>query len=57
MLGHENLETTVIYTYVAIEKLKAIHAATHPAFLDRTPGADARRALRDMLGDDTFDHG
>ncbi len=31
MLGHENLSTTQIYTQVSIEKLKQIHAATHPA--------------------------
>ena len=31
MLGHASLETTQIYTHVSIEKLKAVHAATHPA--------------------------
>jgi integrase/recombinase XerD len=31
MLGHENLETTQIYTHVSIVKLKEIHTATHPA--------------------------
>lgn len=31
MLGHENLGTTQIYTHVAIGKLQAVHAATHPA--------------------------
>lgn len=30
MLGHANLETTQIYTRVSIQKLKAIHDATHP---------------------------
>ena len=30
MLGHANLETTQIYTHVSIQKLKAIHDATHP---------------------------
>lgn len=34
MLGHADLNTTQIYTQVSIEKLKAIHRATHPA--DRT---------------------
>jgi len=30
MLGHANLQTTQIYTHVSIQKLKAIHDATHP---------------------------
>ena len=33
MLGHEDLKTTAIYTYVSIRQLKLIHAATHPARL------------------------
>ncbi len=37
MLGHANLATTEIYTHVSIDKLKAIHAATHPARLARQP--------------------
>lgn len=39
MLGHANLSTTQIYTHVSIEKLKEIHAATHPAKLTRTRDA------------------
>lgn len=31
MLGHGDLSTTEIYTQVSIEKLREIHAATHPA--------------------------
>lgn len=31
MLGHEDLNTTEIYTQVSIDKLKDIHTATHPA--------------------------
>lgn len=31
MLGHARLDTTRIYTHVAIRKLKQIHEATHPA--------------------------
>jgi integrase/recombinase XerD len=31
MLGHAKLETTSIYTYVSIRKLKEIHELTHPA--------------------------
>ena len=37
MLGHAQLNTTEIYTHVAIEKLQAIHEATHPARLTRKP--------------------
>jgi integrase/recombinase XerD len=40
LLGHTKLETTQIYTHVSIEKLKEIHAATHPARLERTPDDD-----------------
>lgn len=31
MLGHTNIETTKVYTRVAINQLKAIHTAVHPA--------------------------
>jgi integrase/recombinase XerD len=40
MLGHANLETTQIYTQVSMTKLKEIHAATHPARLERRQKAD-----------------
>jgi integrase/recombinase XerD len=30
MLGHARLDTTQVYTRVSIQKLKAIHDATHP---------------------------
>lgn len=35
ILGHSNLSTTEIYTQVSIRKLKAVHALTHPAKLER----------------------
>ncbi len=40
MLGHSELSTTQIYTQVAIGKLKAVHALTHPARLRRLQGAN-----------------
>lgn len=43
MLGHENLDTTQIYTHVSIGKLQAVHAATHPA-------AKLQRRVRDEDG-------
>jgi len=66
MLGHANLETTQIYTQVSMTKLKEIHAATHPARLERRQGPQADRegqslteeaqtlleAIGDAAGDD-----
>jgi len=31
ILGHESIETTKVYTHVAIGKLREVHAKTHPA--------------------------
>jgi integrase/recombinase XerD len=39
MLGHAELSTTQIYTHVAIGQLKAVHALTHPARMQRRQGA------------------
>ncbi|HTR71256.1 MAG TPA: tyrosine-type recombinase/integrase [Mycobacteriales bacterium] len=39
MLGHAKLETTQIYARVSIAKLRAVHAATHPAG-DGAPSTD-----------------
>jgi integrase/recombinase XerD len=33
MLGHAQLSTTEVYAHVSIERLKAVHAKTHPAHL------------------------
>lgn len=41
MLGHAKLETTALYTRVSIAKLRAVHAATHPAGNDLA-GAEVR---------------
>lgn len=53
ILGHSELSTTQIYTHVAIGKLKAVHALTHPARMERAGGgrADGRdaRMLFDAL--------
>lgn len=45
LLGHSNLTTTEIYTHVSIDKLKAIHAATHPAKLRRVGRDDEEPSL------------
>jgi phosphopantothenoylcysteine synthetase/decarboxylase len=37
MLGHASLETTALYTHVAIRTLKEVHERTHP-------GANLRKA-------------
>lgn len=34
MLGHQQLNTTQVYTRVAIRKLKEVHANTHPLGID-----------------------
>jgi len=38
-LGHEHLNTTQIYTHVSLERLKDVHARTHPA-RPRTDGPE-----------------
>jgi integrase/recombinase XerD len=45
ILGHADLATTQIYTQVSLDKLKEIHAATHPAKLTRSH-ADAGEAFK-----------
>ena len=44
MLGHAKLETTAIYTRVSIAKLRAVHAATHPAGGSQPPRRTRRLA-------------
>ena len=41
MLGHSQLSTTEIYTHVSIEKLREIHAATHPAKIEKQESSDS----------------
>jgi integrase/recombinase XerD len=41
MLGHANIETTEISTHVSIDKLIAVHRATHPSRLQRHTGDEA----------------
>jgi integrase/recombinase XerD len=42
MLGHASVATTQIYTQVSLQKLKAVHEATHPgARLSRPPGGES----------------
>ena len=36
MLGHEDLNSTEIYTRVSVEKLREIHEATHPAKAEKS---------------------
>jgi integrase/recombinase XerD len=51
-LGHSKLETTEIYTHVAITKLKEVYAATHPAAkLGRSPAAGVPREVPPAAAD------
>lgn len=50
ILGHSQLSTTEIYTQVSIGKLKAIHAATHPARLSRETNTMATTSTSDRSG-------
>jgi integrase/recombinase XerD len=47
MLGHAKLETTEIYTHVAIRKLKEVHTRTHPARMKKAGKDGKERAAPD----------
>lgn len=40
LLGHRQLNTTQLYTHVAIRRLQEVHAATHPAQLPSNSASD-----------------
>jgi integrase/recombinase XerD len=48
MLGHTNMETTAIYTHVAIKSLKKVHSRFHPAKL-LEPLAEPEQAVNAPL--------
>jgi len=52
MLGHEDLSTTQIYTQVSIKKLAEIHAATHPAKMQRESDRETLLATLEAEQDD-----
>lgn len=57
MLGHAHLDTTQIYTQVAINKLKEIHDATHPAKSERSESKEEKeRSPEDDKPDDDDDN-
>lgn len=63
ILGHERIESTTLYTHVAIDQLKAVHTKTHPARLTRNSnpapdaGRDARGELLNALAAESIDEG
>ena len=51
MLGHAKLETTQLYTHVAIRQLQEIHRATHPAKLEH----EKHELLKTIAAEDDTD--
>ena len=48
MLGHAKLDSTQIYTHVAVRQLQEIHRATHPVNLER----DRRELMEAIAAED-----
>ena len=59
--GHASLESTQVYTHVSIQRLRAVHQATHPASTKKSGEGetaiegDARADLLDELAADDAD--
>lgn len=51
MLGHVKIETTQVYTRVAIRKLKEVHELTHPGANPRPKQPGAAAAPEDVAGE------
>jgi integrase/recombinase XerD len=51
LLGHADITSTEIYTKVSITKLREIHAATHPARLERVRTTQTERTRETSDGD------
>lgn len=47
MLGHADFRATQVYTHVSIRKLQEIHAATHPAKVEKKGSAEAEIGRQD----------
>jgi integrase/recombinase XerD len=51
MLGHESLESTQLYTHVALSKLRAVYEATHPGARAAAPADDKERSAGPSTGE------
>jgi integrase/recombinase XerD len=56
LLGHASLATTQLYTHVSIQKLREVHAKTHPARLHRPePTCDGQSQTQGQAQEDGGD--
>ncbi len=53
MLGYADFRATQVYTHVSIRKLQEIHAATHPAKVEKKGAAEAEVGGSDYTGQHT----